>query len=117
MIFYQLKEELLQSLCRCFPAAKVDIKERRSVILELRAYIDKATFIEVYANSITGKKSFALISEGKRITGYDNYRFWHHHPPDKPDDHIPCAEPTVDLVLSFFKDILIKRLLPPDGLG
>lgn len=109
MIFDKLKEELLQSLRRYFPAAKVDIKERRSVILELRAYIDKESFIEVYANSITGKKSFALISEDRRITGYDNYRFWHYHPPDKPDDHIPCAEPTIDLVLSFFKEILTRR--------
>lgn len=109
MIFDKLKEELLQSLHRYFPAAKVDIKERRSVILELRAYIDKESFIEVYANTINGKKSFALISEDRRLTGYDNYRFWHYHPPDKPDDHIPCAEPTIDLVLSFFKEILTKR--------
>jgi hypothetical protein len=45
LIFDKLKEELLQSLRRYFPAAKVDIKERRSVILELRAYIDKESFI------------------------------------------------------------------------
>lgn len=108
MIFGKLKEELLQSLRSNFPAAKVDVKERRGVILELRAYLDEVTFIEVYANSITGKRSFALISRGERITGYDNYRFWHYHSPDKPDDHILCLEPTIDLVLSSFKEILAR---------
>lgn len=108
MIFDKLKEELLLSLRSFFPAAKVDIKERRGVILELRAYLDEVTFIEVYANAITGKRSFALISEGVRITGYDNYRFWHYHPPDKPGDHMPCSEPTIDLVLSSFKEILAR---------
>ena len=109
MILDKLKEELLQSLHCVFPAATVDIKERRSVILELRAYIDKATFIEVYANSITGKKSFALISVDKRIMGYDNYRFWHYHPPDKPDAHIPCSEPDIDSMLVSFKEALKGR--------
>lgn len=108
MIFGKLREELLQSLNRFFPAAKVDINERRGVILELRAYLDEATFIEVYANALTGKKSLALISKGERLAGYDNYRFWHYHPPDNPDDHIPCSEPTIDLILSSFKDAFVK---------
>lgn len=108
MIFDRLKEELLQSLHSFFPAAKVDIKERRGVILELRAYLDEATFIEVYANAMTGKRSFALISKGERVTGYDNYRFWHYHPPDNPDEHIPCSEPTIDLILSSFQDLLVR---------
>lgn len=108
MIFDKLKEELLLSLRSFFPAAKVDIKERRGVILEMRAYLDEATFIEVYANAITGKRSLAIISKGERLSGYDNYKFWHYHPSDNPDDHIPCSEPTMDLILSSFKDVLVK---------
>lgn len=106
MIFDKLKEELLLSLRSFFPEAKVDIKERRGVIMEIRAYLDEATFIEVYANAITGKRSLTLISKGERLSGYNNYKFWHYHPFNNTDDHIPCSEPTIGLILSSFKDVL-----------
>lgn len=83
-----LKNELLQSLEKHFLSARIESKERRGVILALRAYIDEETFVEAYANSITGKKSFALISKGTRLMGFDNYKLWHFHPPDNPDDHL-----------------------------
>lgn len=103
-----LSKELLQSLRRYFPEAKIDSKERRGVIFELRAYLSEDTFIEVYANWLTGKRSFALIAKKMRISGYDNYKFWHHHPPDNPDNHIPCSEPAIDLILSYFKDVFVR---------
>lgn len=109
MTFDKLKEELLLSLRSFFQAAKIDVKERRGIVLEMRAYLDEATFIEVYANAVTGKRSFSLILKGERVTGYDNYRFWHYHPPDNPDDHIPCSEPTIYSNLSSFKDVLVRR--------
>jgi len=54
--------------------------------------------MEVYVNGITGKKSFALIKNEKRIWGYDNYRYWHHHPFKNPDTHIPCSEPSLEKI-------------------
>ena len=104
----ELREELLESLGRHFPEAKIDSKERRGVIFELRAYVGEGTFIEIYANGLTGKRSFTLIARKMRISGYDNYKFWHHHPPDNPDNHIPCSEPAIDLVLSSFKDVFVR---------
>lgn len=104
----ELSEELLQSLEIHFPDAKIDIKERRGIIFELRAYVKEDIFIEIYANGLTGKRSFALIAKKLRISGYDNYKFWHHHPPDNPDDHIPCSEPAIELILSSFKDVLVR---------
>lgn len=101
-----LSEELLQSLGRHFPEAKIERKERRGVIFELRAYVVEDTFIEVYANVLTGKRSFALIAKNMRISGYDNYKFWHHHPPDNPNNHIPCDELSIDSIILSFKDII-----------
>ncbi len=105
----RLKDELLLSLRRHFPDAGVEHKERRGVVLEVRAHIDEVTFIEIYVNSITGKKSFSLISSGARVTGYDNYRFWHFHPSDDPSQHLPCEEPSVEYVIANFKDVTQKR--------
>lgn len=105
----ELKEELLLSLRRHFPDAVVEHRERRGVVLEIRAHIDEVTFIEIYANSITGKKSFSLISGSARITGYDNYKFWHSHPSDDPGQHLRCEEPAVDHVVTSFKDVIQKR--------
>ena len=44
-------------------------------------FIDADTFVTVYFNALTGKTSYALIHHSQRVAGYDNYRFWHHHPP------------------------------------
>lgn len=106
MILEKLKEELIQSLNRHFPTAKINIKEKRGIILELRATISEKTFIEIYANVITEKRSFSLISDGVRITGYDNYKLWHYHPPHAPNKHLPCPEPEIDKIFSSFKDIV-----------
>lgn len=102
----RIRKDVLQALESYFPSAKVESKERRGVIFELRAHISEDAFIEVYANAVAGKKSFALISKGCRVTGYDNYKFWHHHPPDAPNEHRPCGEPSVDSVISNFRELL-----------
>jgi hypothetical protein len=56
--------------------------------------VDDDTLIDVYHSAATGKTSYALVRKGKRILGYDNFRGWHYHPAENPDEHIPCQEPT-----------------------
>lgn len=43
-------------------------------VLKLRAHLGTLAFIDVFFNEETGKTSFALIKEGKRIFGADNTR-------------------------------------------
>ena len=105
----KLKQELYQALGKYFPLAKIENIERRGIILEIKAFIDERTFVEIYANIVTGKRSFALILDNKRITGYDNYKFWHYHPPDVPSKHLPCNEISADLIISKFKEVIDSR--------
>ena len=114
MILDKLKEEIPQSIQAYFPGAIISIAEKRGILFELRAKLDEATFIEVYVNVLTGKKSFALISKGERAMGYDNYRGWHSHPPDEPNNHIPCVEPDLNSILSSFKEVLEMKSRPSE---
>jgi len=108
-VLNELKEELLQSLRKHFPEARVESKEKRGIVFELRAYVGEDIFIEVYANVLTEKKSFALIAKNVRISGYDNFKFWHCHPPGNPNSHISCDEPSIDFIMSSFKDVIGKQ--------
>lgn len=103
MMLTEFGKELLESLGRHFPSARVERREMRGIVYEARAYITDNTFIEIYFNAMTKKNSFALISDGKRSTGYDNYRFWHFHPAGEPERHVKCDEPSLDSVIAGFK--------------
>jgi len=61
-------------------------------VLKLRAHVGTLAFIDVFFNTETGKTSFALIKDGRRIFGADNTRGWHLHPFSSPESHSPCAE-------------------------
>lgn len=58
---------------------------------------------------MTGKTSYMLIHGEQRVLGYDNYRFWHCHPFDRPQKHIPCDEPAVEDVIAEMKEA-VERL-------
>ncbi len=64
--------------------------------------------MEVYINGLTGKKSFALTGNEKRVWGYDNYRYWHHHPIENPAGHVPCNEPSLKNIIDEVEIILAK---------
>lgn len=97
-------ESFRNQLCNLFkeqfPDIEFVIDERRSAILEIRILFNPEVFLESYVNAITGKKSFALVKNGKRIWGYDNYRHWHHHPIENPETHIPCSEPPLEKIVN-----------------
>lgn len=104
---YEFKHLFLKAVQEDFPKATVEIQEKRDIIFEARIGIDKKTFIEVYFNALTGKKSYALIRNG-RIMGYDNYRFWHYHSPNNPKGHISCEEPEIKEVLKEMREVMSK---------
>jgi hypothetical protein len=47
-----------------------------------------------------------LISEGKRIFGYDNLKEWHQHPFGHPGNHVGCKEPAMDKIFEEVAGIL-----------
>jgi hypothetical protein len=60
--------------------------------LQLRAYLLDGSFIDTFFNEATGRISFALIKDNRRIFGADNTGDWHWHPFESPDDHISSNE-------------------------
>ena len=106
MTFDAFKSEIITNVRKFFPNVRITITEKRGIILEARVDISEDAFLEIYHNALTGKKSYALITNGKRILGYDNYKYWHLHPLDNPARHIPCSEPSMEEIFSEMKDIL-----------
>ena len=105
MTLAEYGEALVDALGRCFPQAKVTLSDVRGITLTCRAEVADDTHIAVYHNGLTGKTSYALVHHGGRVAGYDNYRFWHRHPADAPDQHIPCGAPEPAQVFEEFAGI------------
>jgi len=97
--------DLKEALTKTFPQAKLDFLLRTSKSLKLNILIEKTVFISVRYNSRNGRKDFALVSEGKRVFGYDNLKEWHFHPKEDPDNHIPCDEPSTDQILLEMRNL------------
>ena len=103
-----LRDELCDLFKKQFPDVEFTINQRRSVTLEIRIFFTPEVFMESYFNALTGKKSFALVESGKRIWGYDNYRYWHHHPVEHPESHVPCDEPSLKKIVDDVQTVLTK---------
>ncbi|MCH8317943.1 MAG: hypothetical protein IIA88_05510 [Bacteroidetes bacterium] len=101
-------DSLLAALRNDFPNAIITIKEKRGIIVEARIKLTEKVFLDVYFNSLTDKKSFALIHDDERIFGYDNYKYWHLHPFADSTKHIPCEEPGIKKVIQEIKEIIRK---------
>lgn len=95
---------------RTFPGASILLSVKRDIALEARIEISENTFVEVYYNSLTNKKSLSLIKEDKRIMGYDNYKYWHVHPANNVTAHVPCQEPSIEKVFEEMKELIITIL-------
>jgi len=104
-----LRDEIIKTIKEEFPDAELEVHERRDTILEIRATLGKDVLIEVYANFLTNKRSYALIYKGDRIFGYDNYKFWHYHPVKDPNIHISCEEPSVPFVIQQIRKVIESR--------
>ena len=101
-----LKDEIVRNIKEEFPKAEFEIHEKRDIIVEIRAIIEKEVFIDVYANILTKKRSYSLIYNGERIFGYDNYKFWHYHPIKNPNNHISCEEPSLPFAVKEIRTAL-----------
>lgn len=95
-----VRAKILAALGVYLPTARVQVQERRAVLLEIRAQLEDALFFDVYYNELTGKMAYTLVHNGQRIFGYDNYRFWHCHPYGQSTEHVACEAPEIDTVLA-----------------
>lgn len=79
-------------------------------VLKLRVHLGAALFVDVFFNAETGKTSFALIEDGRRIFGIDNTRRWHLHPFGSPERHWPCDETSF---ASFLRQDVVRNFPRP----
>ena len=94
MTLTEFHRALTEAVRQHFADAELVVIEKRGISLTRRAELSTGALISVYYSALTGKTSYALVFEGQRVAGYDNYRFWHHHPAETPSLHVPCVEPT-----------------------
>ena len=92
-----------------FSDVPVVVREKTKIALEARIRISNACFIEVYYNSLTIKKSYALVKNGERIFGYDNFKYWHVHPVTDPSAHLACEEPAIEKVFEEMGRIVLDQ--------
>jgi len=110
MALKEFRRALTIALDHHLPEAEVTIQENRGVVLACRAKADANTFVAVYFNALTGKTSYALIHRNQRVAGYDNYKFWHHHPAEEPDRHIPCPKSVPEEVIAELARVMHQIL-------
>ena len=109
MTLAEFKRQVVAAIARHLPQAKFTPIMQHGIKLLGRVEIDEHTVIDVYFNANSGKTTYALVQMGKRIFGYDNFRGWHYHPIENPEEHIPCQEPTPDQALREMREILDRQ--------
>lgn len=111
MTLEQFRQALTEAIHLYFADVEIAVAESRGISLTCRAELNTGALVSVYYNALTSKTSYALIFDDQRIVGYDNYRFWHHHPAEAPDRHIPCEEPTPEAVIREFAQVHTSRIM------
>ncbi len=97
--FQNLKDALL-------PATEIETVYKRIDKVSLRIIVTSTVFVDIYANTETGRYDFTLVKNNKRIFGYDNLGGWHCHPLNNPEDHVSCNEPPLRQVLQKIADVI-----------
>jgi len=106
MTLDEFRERCVSAAEEHFARADLRIRTRRGTVFEARVQIDEETFVAVYFNALTGKTSYTLISGGQGVMGYNNYRFWHHHPLGCPQEHVPCEEPAIEDLFAEMREAI-----------
>jgi hypothetical protein len=99
------QQALREAVAEHAPEAEVRLEEKRGIILEGRVKLGTDSFIAVYFNALSGKTSYALIRQERRLSGYDNYKFWHYHPPGEVNLHVACEEPTPEEAIAKLVEV------------
>ncbi|MEA3351636.1 MAG: hypothetical protein U9Q82_13530 [Chloroflexota bacterium] len=87
-----------------------DIQILDDTVVKMRVILTNGTFIDVFHNADSGKRSYALIEEAVRVFGADNaFIGWHIHPFDNPSQHIPSAEISFDQFMVLIEDHFAKK--------
>jgi len=81
-------QALTEAIRLHFADSMLFVTKKRGISLTCRVELSTGALVSVYYHALTGKTSYALIFDGQRVAGYDNYRFWHHHSAEAPSQHI-----------------------------
>ena len=102
----QLLEGRKNASKKFFPLVTLQYEIVRNIHLYVRITFQQDLFIDIYANSETERKDFALIHKNERTYGVDNLKGWHYHPFGEIGKHLPCKEPSVEEVFENMKNII-----------
>ena len=80
----------------------------------MRLIISSCFFVDIYYNTRTVRFDFSLIQGTSRVFGYDNLKTWHYHPYGRPEEHVYCAEPTLEQIVKETSSV-IRLLSPPEN--
>ncbi len=104
--FEKILEELNSLADNFFPSSDLEVFYKRLDKISLRIVISSELFIDVYANTDTGRYDFSLIHKEKRIFGYDNLHGWHCHPLQNPEEHFECGKPQLQQIFKEIAEIV-----------
>lgn len=99
-----LVDEIRNEARRIFPGAHFLGVEALPFYNKTRIVLAENLFIEIRINSRNRRRSYALIHNQKRISGFDNLDTWHLHPFEDPDTHHKIAPPSPQKVFIYFKN-------------
>ena len=85
------------------PKATVERVARTIIVMKLRVELNQHRFVDVFFNARNQRIDLTVIDRGQRLLGYDNLGGWHRHPPEAPDRHEPCDEPSLE---AFMREAL-----------
>lgn len=78
------------------PSATVERATRTIIMIKLRVELGADRFIDALFNDRNHRTDLTVIERGRRVLGYDNLGGWHRHPPESPDAHEACEEPSLE---------------------
>ena len=78
------------------PSATVELARRTIVMIKMRVELGADRFTDVFFNARNHRTDLTVIERGRRVLGYDNLGGWHRHPPQSPDAHEECEEPSLE---------------------
>ncbi len=96
-------KNLKKSLKKNFPGYRIEYLIRTFQSLKANIHLEENYFISIRYNARNERIDVALISNNRRIFGYDNLKKWHFHPYENPPTHVPCQIPSIDKILSDTK--------------